>query len=347
MKGFFKSFEFYAAVALFVFILFFGYLYLYTPNYFNNSSVREFTIKEGETLSHVIDRLYRKGLIRNRSGMKLAAYITGSADKIRAGKFMLHTGSTFFEMLNEFTSGGTGHQTKVTIPEGIWQNKLAGLLHHELKLDSTKIMRLSFDRKFLKSLGLHVKKLEGYLLPDTYFFDDDWDEREVLSKLKYENDKIFKMPRVKKQMSKLNMTRHEILTLASIIDGESNKTSEFKLISAVYHNRLNKGMALQADPTIQYLIRNRRRHNKIYYKDLKINSHYNTYKFAGLPPGPINNPGRDAIFAALFPADVNYLYFVADGKGGHLFASRYSEQVKNVRKYRIWRSKKSRQRLRK
>ncbi len=346
MNGFFKSFEFYAGVAFFVFFIFFGYLYLYTPNYFKSSSVREFTIKEGEPLSTVIDRLYSYGMIRNRSGMKVAAYLTGSADKIRAGRFMLHSGSTFFEILHEFTKGGTGRQTKVTIPEGIWQTKLAGLLHTELNLDSLKIMQLSSDKKFIKSLGLKVNNLEGYLLPDTYFFDDEWDEKEVLGKLKYENDKIFTSERVNRQMNLLKMNRHEILTLASIIDGESNKTSEFKLISAVYHNRLKKGMALQADPTIQYLLRNRRRHNKIYYKDLKINSHYNTYKYVGLPPGPINNPGRDAIYAALFPAQVNYLYFVADGKGGHVFAARYSEQIRNVKKYRIWRSKNSRRKRR-
>ncbi len=344
MKRFFSSIEFYAGLALFVFLIFFGYLYLYMPNYFSNPPIREIEIKEGETLNQLANKLYSKGIIRNRSGIKVAAYITGLDNKIRAGKFIIKSGSTFFDLLKQLTTGGSGHQTKVTIPEGIWQTQLAGLLHRKLNLDSLKIINLSSNKKFIKSLGLNVNNLEGYLLPNTYFFDDFWKEREVLRKLKIENDKIFMADRVRKQMEKLQMTRHEVLTLASIIDGESNKTSEFSLISAVYHNRLKKGMPLQADPTIQYLIRNRKRHNKIYYKDLEIKSHYNTYKYAGLPPGPINNPGKDAIMAALFPAKVNYLYFVADGKGGHLFASRYSEQIKNVRKYRLWRKRNSRKR---
>jgi len=347
MSNFFKSKEFYAAIAMFFFLLFFFYLYLYTPNYFKNSSVQEFEIHEGETLTAVVNRLYKRGLIRNRSGMKLAAYLGGSESKIRAGRFMLHSGTTFFEMLNEFTSGGLGKQKKVTIPEGIWQPKLAGLLARKLQLDSAKIMKLSSDKAFIKSLGLNVNNLEGYLLPDTYFFDEDWKEKKVLEKLKYENDKVFQTEKVKSALDKLNMTRHEILTLASIIDGESNEPSEFPLISAVYHNRLNKGMALQADPTIQYLLRNRKRHNKIYFKDLEINSHFNTYKYVGLPPRPINNPGKEAILAALFPAKVNYLYFVADGSGGHLFATKYSRHLKNVNKYRIWRAKNARKQRKK
>ncbi len=346
MSKFFKSKEFYASIAMFFFLLFFFYLYLYTPNYFANSSVQEFEIHNGETLNTIVNRLYKRGLIRNRSAMKLAAYLEGSESKIRAGRFILRSGTTFFDMLNQFTSGGLGKQIKVTIPEGIWQPKLAGLLANSLHIDSSKIMRLSADQAFIKSLGLKVRNLEGYLLPDTYYFDENWKEKKVLVKLKYENDKIFQSKRVKAALAKLKMTRHEILTLASIIDGESNKSSEFPLISAVYHNRLKKGMALQADPTIQYLLRNRRRHNKIYFKDLKINSPFNTYKYVGLPPRPINNPGKDAILAALFPAKVDYLFFVADGKGGHLFATKYSQQVKNVKKYRRWRAKNKREKSR-
>ncbi len=335
--NFWKSKEFYLALGLFFFLTFFFYLYLFTPNYFTNASLREFEVRKGETLNSVVNRMFEEGLIRNTSGMKLAAYITGAQNKIKAGKYILRSGSNFFEILEQLQKGGARKQKRVVIPEGIWQNKLAGLLRREMKLDSAKIMSLSSDKKFLRSLGLDVKNLEGYLLPNTYYFFTDATERDVLERLKYENDKIFKKRKVVLQMKKLGMTRHEILTLASIIDGESNKVSEFPLISAVYHNRLRKGIPLQADPTIQYLKRNRRRYNKIYYKDLEINSPFNTYKYAGLPPAPINNPGKDAIYAALFPADVDYLYFVADGKGGHKFATRYSDHLKNIRAYRKWR----------
>ena len=335
--NFWKSKEFYFSIGVFFFLVFFFYLYLFTPNYFTNSSLREFEVKKGETLNSIVERMFKEGLIRNTSGMKLAAYITGSQNKLKAGKYILRSGSTFFEILDELKKGGKRKQKRVVIPEGIWQNKLAGLLRRELKLDSAKVMRLSSDKKFIRSLGLNVDNLEGYLLPETYYFFVDVDENEVLQRLKYENDKIFEPARIQAQMEKLKMNRHQILTLASIIDGESNKVSEFPLISAVYHNRLRKGIPLQADPTIQYLKRNRRRYNKIYYKDLEINSPFNTYKNAGLPPAPINNPGKEAIYAALFPANVSYLYFVADGKGGHKFATRYSDHLKNIKAYRRWR----------
>jgi UPF0755 protein len=138
------------------------------------------------------------------------------------------------------------------------------------------------------------------------------------------------------RIEELDMSDNEVLTLASIIEGESNIVEEFAKISGVYHNRLKIGMALQADPTIQYLVRNKRK-NKIYFKDLEIDSKYNTYKYAGLPPSPINNPGKDAIFAALYPEENNYYYFVADGTGGHIFAKNYAEHQKNVNEYRKWR----------
>ncbi len=122
------------------------------------------------------------------------------------------------------------------------------------------------------------------------------------------------------------------------IQSRQNRVSEFKRIAGVYYNRLRKGIKLQADPTVQFLKREKKRHNKIYYKDLEIDSPYNTYKYKGLPPGPINNPGKDAVLAALYPEENDYLFFVASGDGGHRFAKTKSEHERNVAKYRRWRS---------
>jgi UPF0755 protein len=220
----------------------------------------------------------------------------------------------------------------VTIPEGIWLPDLAGLLSRKMGLDSTKIMELSYDSKFIKSMGIEAKSLEGYLLPETYFFDKMMDEKSVLQFLVRQNEKIFDSLNLAK-MKKLNMTRHEILTLASIIDGESNKFDEFAKISSVYHNRLKRGMMLQADPTIQYLLR-AERPKRILFKHLEIKSPYNTYKNYGLPPSPINNPGKQAILAAINPLNTNYYYFVADTDGRHKFATTLSEHNRNVAIYR-------------
>nr|MDA3860155.1 endolytic transglycosylase MltG [Melioribacteraceae bacterium] len=227
---------------------------------------------------------------------------------------------------------------KVTIPEGIWQHKLAELLENELRLDAKRFLELTDNKSFLNSLNIVGNSLEGYLLPNTYLFYENSSIENVIRKLKSEMDKIFIADSVSKQMSKLNKTKNEILTLASIIDGETNKESELKLISGVYHNRLKKGIRLQADPTIQYLKRHKRSKNKVYYKDLEVDSPYNTYKNKGLPPSPINNPGKNAVLAAIFPEKTDYIFFVADGTGGHKFAEKLSDHNNNVRAYRRWRS---------
>ena len=149
---------------------------------------------------------------------------------------------------------------------------------------------------------------------------------------------IFNDSTVLKQMKKMKMNKNEILTMASIIDGESNLVTEFKKIAGVYYNRLNDRWRLQADPTVQYLVRQQRNKvNKIYYKDLEIDSKYNTYKYYGLPPSPINNPGKDAIMAALYPENHDYYYFVADGNGGHVFSKTSRQHQNNVVRYRTWR----------
>ncbi len=180
--------------------------------------------------------------------------------------------------------------------------------------------------------------MEGYLLPDTYYFHEGSTEKEVLKKLVDAMLTLFNDNEIKARMKHLRKNMHQILTMASIIDGESNKISEFKRIAGVYYNRLKKGWKLQADPTVQYVVRQKRKKvNKIYYKDLEIDSKFNTYKYYGLPPAPINNPGKDAIMAALYPEEHEYFYFVADGSGGHAFSRNSREHQIQVNRYRNWR----------
>lgn len=315
-------------------------LFLFTllgPNYFERNSPKEFTIEKGEPFSKVVDDLFHKEIIGSSSSFKIVAFLYGASTKVKAGKYLIENGLNYFQLVKLLIRGARGNQVLVTIPEGIWQHNLAKLLERKLKVSSKKFMKLSKDRSFLNSLHVVANNLEGYLLPNTYYFYENSSTKDVIRKLKTEMDKIFTEPAVIKQMVKLDMNKHEILTLASIVDGETNKESEFKLIAGVYYNRLRRGILLQADPTIQYLKRNRKSRNKVYYKDLEINSPYNTYKYKGLPPGPINNPGKDAILATIFPAKTDYIFFVADGTGGHKFAKKNSEHNRNVRAYRRWR----------
>ena len=330
--------KFYLIVGFFSFI--FGILMFtfFAPNYYHGESPKYFEIKNGATLNSVIDSLCKADIISSRSSIHVAAFLYGAERNIKAGRYCIPNGLSYLQLIELLIEGGTSDQTLVTIPEGIWQPDLAALLQSKLKIDYSKFLKYSSDELFLKELNINSSNIEGYLLPETYYFYNDSDSKEIIRKLKSEMDKIFKADKVKDQMQILNYNKHQILTIASIIEGESNLSEEFKRISGVYHNRLKKGILLQADPTIQYLKRNRRSKNRIYYKDLEIDSPFNTYKYAGLPPGPINNPGKDAVLASIFPEEHDYYYFVADGTGGHKFAKSHSQHLKNVANYRKWRS---------
>jgi UPF0755 protein len=173
--------------------------------------------------------------------------------------------------------------------------------------------------------------LEGYLMPNTYQFYWQTDEEEIIKIIVQEFWKVYNDTFIRRTES-LGLTVNEVITMASIVEAETNIASERAVVAGVYYNRIKRKMLLQADPTIQYLLDDGPRRLK--YKDLQIESPYNTYRNVGLPPGPVNNPGRDAIIAALYPANHSYLYFVASGGGGHLFSSNYSKHQSAVQKYR-------------
>lgn len=324
-------------VIFFFFILGLLVFTFFFPNYYDLQEPVKIEVKKGETLSQISDSLYQKKIIPSKINMKIAAIIYGAERKLKAGRYNIPNGLSYLQLVELLIEGAPDAEVLVTIGEGIWQMDLAKLLKDKLEIDSARVMELSRSRSFLNSLGIDADNLEGYLLPETYYFYTHSSAEEILRKLASQMNKIFNDPKVIDRMKELKMNKHQILTLASIIEAESNLFSEFKTISGVYHNRLRKGMLLQADPTVQYLIRDRRK-NKIYFKDLEIDSKFNTYKYAGLPPAPINNPGKDAIMAALYPESNKYYYFVANGLGGHFFSTNMNDHNRNVLKYREWRA---------
>jgi UPF0755 protein len=321
---------FFFVLALLIFTFFF-------PNYYKIQEPVMIEVKKGETLSQVVDSLYSKEIIPNKTNMKIASILYGAERKIKAGRYNIPNGLSYLQLVELLIEGSPDPEVLITIGEGIWQMNLAKILKENFGIDSSKVMELSKSRSFLNALGITADNLEGYLLPETYYFYAHSTVEEILRKLSDQMNRIFNDIKVIERMKELNMNKHQILTLASIIEAESNLFPEFKTISGVYYNRLRKGMLLQADPTVQYIIRDRRK-NKIYFKDLEIDSKFNTYKYPGLPPAPINNPGKDAIIAALYPEKHNYYYFVADGNGGHNFSTNYIDHSKNVNKYREWRA---------
>lgn len=327
--------DFLIVALFFVFVLTLLIFTFFSPNYYEQAGPVEIDIPLGATLTQVVDTLHNRKIIPSKFNAKIIAYLYGAEKKIRAGRYNIPNGLSYGKLIELLIEGSPIAQVLVTLPEGIWQNEVAQILQRNLNIDSSKVMELSKSKSFINYLNLGVNNLEGYLLPESYYFYSNSSAEEILKKLKEESDKFF-TPTIEVRMAELKMTKNQILTLASIIDGESNLVTEFKTISSVYHNRLRKGMALQADPTVQYLIRDKRK-NRVLKKDLLIKSKYNTYIYTGLPPGPINNPGKDAIMAALFPEKTDFLFFVATGNGGHRFAKTLNEHEQNVSSYRQWR----------
>ncbi len=218
----------------------------------------------------------------------------------------------------------------LTVPEGLTFVQIAELASQDSLTDRADFLRLAKDREFIASLGIKAETLEGYLYPDTYKFPRAVKAREVLVAM-VEQLQQEVGPDLHARMQELKMTMHEVLTLASVIEKETGSGGERPEISAVFHNRLKRHIPLQSDPTVIYGLP--AFDGNLHKKDLSSPSPYNTYRVQGLPPGPIANPGIQAIRAALYPSDSRSLYFVSRNDGTHQFSATLIEHNKAVEKY--------------
>jgi UPF0755 protein len=306
------------------------YFLLWKPNSFD-ASPRIVTVSRGESFSQAVDAFSSAGLLSHPALFKLSGKIFGYAGKIKIGKYSFQSGVSNREILYAISTGTSTANPSVTIYEGLRGTQIARILKREVGIDSLKLVQQFGDTSLLQVNNHGAFSLEGFLLPDTYEFYWQVDEKEIVRDMLAEFRKFFS-DSLQQQARKMKMTIGQVLTMASIVEGETVLDRERPIIAGLYYNRLHRRMKLEADPTIQYIIPDGPR--RLLYNDLKINSLYNTYKNYGLPPGPINNPGRKSILAALYPAKHNYLYFVADGLGGHRFARTFDEHLRNVRAYR-------------
>jgi UPF0755 protein len=265
--------------------------------------------------------LKAQSVIPNETSFLLAAEILGASRNLQAGRYHFEGRLSNYRVIRQIQNGLTFHMT-VTLPEGIQAKRIAGIFARKIGVDSDQFMALVQNPVFCRQLGIEASTLEGYLYPDTYRFMTSASPEEIIRKMVFHFNEIFS-DSLKVRAHQMGFTENQILTLASIIEGEAILDTERPVISALYHNRLRKGMALQADPTIQFLVEDGPR--RLLKKDLAIDSPYNTYRYPGLPPGPVNNPGRASILAALYPAPVNYLYMVANGDGSHTFSTNLND----------------------
>lgn len=317
----------------FIILIFAGYYLFNSPNNYNLDEPLLFEIKSGESFQSVADRLNELGIVPNKTVFRVAGFIYGAETKIKAARFKIENGLSYIDLVDLLINGPADYLRAIRVNDGQTIKWLAGKVRRDLRIDSTAFYQKAHDKDFIKSLGLNVPSLEGYLFSKSYQIYERSEPEEVLT-IFYNALKEFWTDSLQKRADSLKLTMHQVLTLASIIKGETNDVEEMPRISGVYHNRLKLGMKLQADPTVQYLMKNGWK--RLTYNDLMIDSPFNTYKYFGLPPAPINNPGANAILAALYPEKHNYLFFVADGTGKHKFAKNYSEHLRNVREYRKW-----------
>ena len=282
----------------------------------------EILIPKGSSLVEIADILYNNGLITDKDFFIMWARLSGTEKKLQAGHFYVPENLNSVQLAT-YLSQAKPAELYVTLIEG-WDNyQITEQLSKSLGLNLRIMDSLCTDSTFCASFGINKRDLIGYLLPNTYAFNKGLSESEVLSILVNRTLSIFDRDSVKQAMDELNYSRDQILTLASIVEGEAIFDDERATIAAVYLNRLKKGMRLQADPTIQFIIDGPPR--RLLYKDLEIDSPYNTYRYYGLPPGPINNPGIKSILATIFAEKVKYLYFVARGDGRHTFSNTLKE----------------------
>ncbi|MBW2558844.1 MAG: endolytic transglycosylase MltG [Deltaproteobacteria bacterium] len=298
---------------------------------------REVTVEipRGSTFSATVDMLGGAELIRYKREFYLLALLMDAPEHIKPGEYDLSSSITPVAVLNKLVQGKVKGY-RVFIPEGFTLSQIASRLENQGFADRETFISLASNSRLLSSLGIEGESAEGYLFPDTHTLNKSMGEEGIIRFMVRQFRKVM-TPDMLKRANELNLTEGEVVTLASIIEKEGGSKGEGPLVSAVFHNRLKKGMRLQSDPTVIYGIKdfdgNLRR------SDLREKTPYNTYRIKGLPPGPICNPGMEAIKAALYPAPVDFLYFVSKNNGSHQFSSNLKDHNAAVLTYQIKRRK--------
>lgn len=287
------------------------------------------TIPDRSTFQQVAAQLEQEGLIKSRLAFVWLGRFQSADRKIHAGEFELNPSMAPAEILSRLTTGQVMLHP-ILIPEGLTMVQIAEIFGQQGLVDPQELLRLMKDPAFIASLGIKADTLEGYLYPDTYKFPRGIKPKEVITAMVEHLRQVYG-PDLQARAQELKLTQHEVLTLASVIEKESGSNGEREEISAVFHNRLKKHIPLQSDPTVIYGLPSF--DGNIHKKDLSSPSPYNTYRIAGLPPGPIANPGIQSIRATLYPSDSRALYFVSKNDGTHQFSATLEEHNQAVEKY--------------
>jgi UPF0755 protein len=321
--------SFLAATAALIVVIHFYIALLVPPS--KEKIWKEVEVTEGMSFKAIAATLQKEGIIRYRSYFEIIGRLQGISRRIRVGYYGLNSNMNLWEVLDVIRKGKI-IEYEIVIPEGYNLYQIGWTLSGTpLVADPQQFIKLVKNKDYVRSLGVEADSLEGYLFPDTYYLPKGIKLEDIPRKMVLRYKAVFG-DGYRDRAKQLGLTEHQVLTLASIVEKEARVSSERKLIAAVYHNRLKQGMRLQADPTAVY--GTKAWITKVTREDLKRRSPYNTYLHKGLPPGPIANPGEGAILAALYPENVDYIFFVAQGDGSHFFSKDFGSHEKAIGRYR-------------
>lgn len=289
-------------------------------------------VKPGMQTAQIAALLKEKNIISHDTFFEIEAKFKGLDKKLQTGQYVFHSNMSSSDVLNELLAGPQQTVIKVTIPEGYTVEQIADLLEKKnvtSKKDFLELAKKSTPYDYMKNDDKNVKyKLEGYLFPDTYEFIRGSSAQKVIYTMTGQFNKEL-TKQMRERAKEENLSIHELITLASLVEAEAKFTDDRPLIAQVFFNRLKINMPLQSDTTIQYARVERKENLSI--KDTKIDSPYNTYLHYGLPPGAVGNPGLASIKAVLYPQANDYLYFVADSQGHNHYNKTYEEHLATLR----------------
>jgi UPF0755 protein len=287
-------------------------------------------VPRGASFRQAADSLARTGIISSPKLFRFYGRVTGGDRNIKPGTYLLKHGTPWSDIVSAL-NGGHGLVNTITIPEGYTISQIAPLLSRTLEVPVDSVEAAMRDTAMLARLDVPNATLEGYVFPDTYAFPVGTTARQAVREMVYAFERRWK-PEWDDRLADLKINRNDLVTMASIVEKEARVPEERPVIAAVYYNRLRRGMLLQADPTVQYALGHHV--GRVLYKDLAVQSPYNTYVHKGLPPGPVASPGVASLAAAANPANVPYLYFVASRDGHHEFRMTLQQHTSAIRQVR-------------
>jgi len=293
-----------------------------------------FEVPRGRSVRAVLGALRDRGLVRSSLGLTLAYDLFWSRERLRAGEYEFTFPASGREVLFKIFRGRI-YLRPVTVPEGLTGDEVAGIAADRAGVEPGPFRDAFHETKLVAEWDAKARDLEGYLFPDTYLLPRKVTAAALVEAMVGGFEKAFGEA-WRKRAAETGMSVRDAVTLASLIEKETGLDAERPLVSAVFHNRLRLGMKLDCDPTVIFALRREDKYSgRLLSRDLKFPSPYNTYLHPGLPPGPICNPGRPSLEAALYPAAGDYLYFVAQGDGSHHFSRTFAEHQKAVARYHL------------